>query len=201
MPTSYTGENPSPRYLLVGEILRPHGVRGELRMRVLTDYPERLKTLSEVFLSRKADDENPRSYTPTSVRFHQGYALVFFKGVADRDAADRLRGMLVMVDVANAVPLEEGEFYLYQLIGLNVVTESGEVLGKIAEVLETGANDVYIVQGGAHGEILIPVTPETILKTDIAAGQVTVRLPEGLLPERAPISANPPESSSQPDQP
>ncbi|MBE2266947.1 MAG: 16S rRNA processing protein RimM, partial [Anaerolinea sp.] len=97
---------------------------------------------------------------------------------------DRLRNLLVMVALENAVPLEEGEFYLYELIGLNVQTESGEALGTLTEVLETGANDVYVVNSPRYGEVLIPVLPETILETNIAAKRMTVRLPDGLLPEQ-----------------
>lgn len=187
MATSFTGDTPNPRYLMLGEILRPHGVRGELKMRLLTDYPERLKTLKQVFLARSVDAPSPRSYTIETVRPHQEYALIRFQDVLDRDAADRLRGMLVMIDIENAVPLEEGEFYLYQLLGLQVQTAEGEVLGKVTEVLETGANDVYVVRGDRYGEVLVPATPHTIISTDIAGGLITVSLPEGLLPGTAQI--------------
>jgi 16S rRNA processing protein RimM len=184
--TDHTPEPLNPSYLLLGEILRPHGVTGEIRMRLLTAYPERLRTLKTVYLARKPDSTTPRPFAITSVRFHQQYALVRFEGVPDRDAADRLRGLFVLIDVANAVPLEEGEFYLYQLLGLHVVTDDGRTLGTLTEVLETGANDVYVVRGEPYGEVLIPVTPDTIVKTDIAARVLTVKLPEGLLPEQTP---------------
>lgn len=190
MATSFTGDTPNPRYLLLGEILRPHGVRGEIKMRLLTDYPERLKTLERVFLARSANAPDPRAYQIESVRPHQAYALIRLVEVPDRDAADRLRGMLVMVDIENAVPLEEGEFYLYQLLGLQVQTVEGELLGKMAEVLETGANDVYVVRGERYGEILIPATSHTIISTDIAGGLITVSLPEGLLPGQTETDEN-----------
>lgn len=80
------------------------------------------------------------------------------------------------------MPLEDGEHYLYELIGMEVCTEDGELLGEIQEVLETGANDVYIVNGQQLGEVLIPVTNETILSTDVITKRIVVRLPEGLLP-------------------
>lgn len=87
-----------------------------------------------------------------------------------------------MVAIEDAVPLEEGEFYLYQVIGLEVRTESGERLGAITDVLETGANDVYVVESPQYGEVLIPVTDETIVALDFDQGIVTVKLPDGLLP-------------------
>lgn len=177
------GGPPCPRYLLLGEILRPHGIGGELRMRILTDYPERLPALKTVYLGRDPESPDVQPYLLRGVRFHQHYALLRLNGITDRDQADRLRECLVMVAIEDAVPLETGEVYLFQLIGLTVQTEDGRSLGKIIEVLETGANDVYIVSSPQHGEVLIPATGDTILKTDIENGCVVVKLPEGLLPE------------------
>jgi 16S rRNA processing protein RimM len=115
---------------------------------------------------------------------HQGYALLRFHGVGDRNAADLLRQLWVMIPLDEAVPLGEGEFYIFQMIGLDVRTEDGRSLGQITEVLETGANDVYVVDGAEYGEVLIPATEETILEIDIEVGFVVVRLPDGLLPAR-----------------
>jgi 16S rRNA processing protein RimM len=170
-----------PRFLLLGEILRPHGVRGELRMRILTDYPERITQLEKVYLAEKPDSSDPDTYRVEHMRRHQSYGLLKLEGIDDRDEADRLRQLLVMVPLEDAVPLEDGEFYLYQLIGLSVRNTAGETLGRISDVLETGANDVYVVESTVHGEFLIPVTSETVLKTDIEEGFILVNLPEGLL--------------------
>ena len=180
-----TGSEPTeaPHFLLLGEILRPHGVRGELRLRLLTDYPERINDMEWLYIGKDARSEDAEEYHVEYLRPHQdGYGLLKLAGIDDRNAADLLRQLFVMVALEDAVPLEEGEFYLYQLIGLTVETQEGVSLGVIREVLETGANDVYIVDSPERGEILIPVTDETILKTDIEAGLVVVNLPEGLLP-------------------
>ncbi len=174
-----------PSFLLVGEVLRPHGVQGELKVRVLTEYPERIATVPALYLGAGVDAPSPREVHTQSLRMHQGFALVKFREYPDRTAVERLRGLFLMVRIEDAVPLDEGEFYLYQVIGLPVRTEDGVDLGVVTEVLETGANDVYVVNGGAHGEVLIPVLPETILSTDIAGQMLTVRLPEGLLPDAA----------------
>lgn len=181
-PTGQPGILPQPDYLLIGEILRPHGIAGEVRMRVLTDYPERLSQIETLYLGRDIASPNIVKHMVEGVRMHQGYALVKFKGIDSRNQADTLRELLVMVALENAVPLDEGEYYLYQLIGLEVRTEAGEKLGSLTEVLETGANDVYIVDSPQYGEVLIPATPETIIKTDVAGGVIVVKLPEGLLP-------------------
>lgn len=170
------------KYLIVGEILRPHGVRGELRMRVLTDYPERLSKHDSVFLGQ-SPNKKLRQYTLEHVRMHKAYALLTLDGIADRDDADKLRGLKVMIDVNNAIPLEDDEIYLFQLIGMQVNNEAGDVLGTVKEVIETGANDVYVLNSEKFGEILIPITPETLLNTDTETGIILVRLPDGLLPE------------------
>jgi 16S rRNA processing protein RimM len=88
-----------------------------------------------------------------------------------------------MVAIDNAVPLEDGEFYLYQLMGVVVRTADGEELGPIIDVIETGANDVYVLESQRYGEVLFPVTDQTIVETNVPAGYIIVNLPEGLLPD------------------
>lgn len=171
-----------PRFLLLGEVLRPHGVRGELKVRVLTDYPERIAELETVYIGDAPDDDDATSYHVQHMRPQNEYGLLKLEGVDTREEADMFRQLYVMVALEDAVPLEEGEFYIYQLIGLNVQTEDGQVLGTLTEVLETGANDVYIVDSLKHGEVLIPALENTIIKTDIEAGVLIVKLPEGTLP-------------------
>lgn len=171
-----------PQYLLIGEILRPHGIRGELRTRILTDFPERIPTLDVIYLGNRADDVSPKPYHVQHMRMHQEYGLLKLDEIKDRNDAETLRGMFVMVHVRDAVPLEDDEIYTYQLIGLTVHTEDEKQLGTIESILETGANDVYIIKGGTYGEILFPVTDETVLEINTEQGYVLVRPPEGLIP-------------------
>lgn len=175
-------QSPTPQYLLIGEILRPHGILGELRMRVLTHHPEHLPQLKQIYLSKSPDAAQVTTHNLERVRMNQEYALLKLRGVDDRNQADLLRQLFVLVSIHDAIPLDEGEHYLYELIGVEVCTETGEVLGKLKEVLETGANDVYIINSPRYGEVLIPATSETIVSTDINAKTIVVRLPEGLLP-------------------
>lgn len=172
----------NPAYLLLGEVLRPHGIRGELRIRLLTDYPERIAQLETVYLADSPEPTKVVPYHVQGMRRNADYGLLKLREIPDRTQAERLRGLYVLIDIAHAIPLEADEFYLYQLIGLRVETNTGEALGTLVEVLETGANDVYIVDSPRYGEILIPVTGETIVKTDVQAGVMIVSLPEGLLP-------------------
>lgn len=171
----------APQYLILGEVLRPHALRGELRIRILTDYPERIIAGKTIYLAEEIDSQ-AAAYQVEYLRANKEYGLLKLRGIENRDQADLLRELLVLTDIDDAVPLEAGEFYLYEMIGLDVQTEDGETLGKLVEVLETGANDVYIIDSPRYGEVLIPAIDQTILKTDIDAGIMTVRLPEGLLP-------------------
>jgi 16S rRNA processing protein RimM len=172
-----------PGYLLLGKVLRPHGVRGELRVSTLTDFPERIDSLENVYLGNSPEDTTPKPYPVESVRLHQDYILLKFKNVPDRNAAELLRDLYVMIDIANAAPLDEDEFYLYELIGMMVQTEDGRKLGEIVDVLETGANDVYIIESDKYGEILFPAHAETLIEFNFDDGVVIVKPPEGLLPD------------------
>jgi len=174
----------TPRYLLIGEIMRPHGVRGEVKVKLLTDYPERIPQLEVVYLGRSANATSVRALHVETLRMHQGFGLIKLKEIVDRSAAERLRGHFLMVAIDDAVPLEEGEFYLYQLIDLEVRTEAGTVIGRLVEVLETGANDVYVIDSPQHGEVLVPAVPDYVLETNIAQGYLVARIPPELLPMR-----------------
>lgn len=176
-----------PKFLQLGDILRPHGVRGELRVRVLTEYPDRLPELKRVYLGATPFDPKPTPYTITNVRFDRQYALMTLKEVDDRDAADRLRGLSLMVAIEDAVPLEEGEVYLFQLIGMRVVIEAtGEDIGEIIDIAETGGNDNYIVKSEALGEFAIPAIPQVVLRIDTEGQRVLIQPMDGLLPTQRP---------------
>jgi 16S rRNA processing protein RimM len=170
-----------PRYLLLGEILRPHGIRGELRMRILTDFPERIPSLDAVHIGIGPASPDVTAYQVEHMRLHQAYGLLKLRGIDDRNQAEPLRDLFVMVPLEDAVPLEPGEFYLYQLIGLAVETADGEALGTVRDIIETGANDVYVVASPTYGEVLLPAIDEVIVRVDIAAGVMVVNLIEGLL--------------------
>lgn len=169
-----------PKYLVVGEILRPHGLRGEVRMRLITDYPDHLATLKSVFVGESADDRNLMELDLLGIRFHKSYALLSLDGYCNRDDAGQLRGKQVLVSVCDAVPLEPGEYYLYQLVGMQVL-DRGRSLGLVKEVLQTGANDVYLVQSDQFGEVLVPAHEETIQSIDFKNEVINMTLPDGLL--------------------
>lgn len=152
-------------------------------MRVLTDYPDHLPQLDSVYLGDSPDDTALEKHGLEAVRFNKDLALLSLAGCRNRNDAELLRDKVVMISIDQAAPLEEGEYYLFQLIGLRVVADQIEI-GQIKEVLQTGANDVYVVHSDEFGEVLIPAHDETILNIDFDAGVITMALPEGLLPPR-----------------
>jgi 16S rRNA processing protein RimM len=171
-----------PRFLIIGEIAKPHGLLGEMRVVVHTDLPERFTWLETVYLGERRGGDIPQPVPVASVRYHQDWVLLKLVGYEDRDAAGSLSGRLLYVPESEAIPLEEGDYFLYQLEGLAVYEEDGRLLGRLTGILETGANNVFIVQGD-YGEVLLPDIPEVILTIDFEARRMTVHLLEGLLPQ------------------
>jgi 16S rRNA processing protein RimM len=164
----------SPSLLAVGRVLRPHGVRGDLLLASLTDFPEHLGEIDTVYLGEKAEP-----HAVAAFRQHRGQLLLKLAGVPDRDSADAFRGQLVQIRRQAAAPLPAGNYYHHDILGLSAVTDEGERLGEVVEIIETGANDVYVVRGEA-GEILLPAIRSVILEISLAKRQITVHLIDGL---------------------
>lgn len=173
------------QYLVVARVVRPHGVRGDLRVQALTAFPERMNRLEQIFLSRDPDDPARFvSHTVQRIRPDKGDMwLLHLEGVEDRDLADEWRDHYVLVSLADAVPLEADEVYLFQVMGLSVQTRDGRVLGRVTDIIETGANDVFVVRGELYGEVLIPHIDSVVRQIDVEAGIVWIDPLPGLLPE------------------
>ena len=165
-----------PLYLSVGFLRRPHGVNGEIIMDLHTDFPERMKKGRKIFVG---DDHKPMTFE--NVRSHANGLLVKFKGVNTSDEAGMYRNQWVFIRQKDAPALPEGQFYKHELLGLNVIDEKDERLGELVEIIETGANDVYLVRDDLGKEILLPAIPSVILDLQPARGFVRVHLLEGLV--------------------
>lgn len=163
-----------PLYLSIGFLRRPHGVKGEIIMDLHTDFPERMKKGRKVFVG-----EEHRPMTLTNVRPHQNGLLVKFDDIDTPEDAGLFRNRWVYVQ-AKDVPLPEGQHYKHELLGLKVVDEDNNPLGELVEILETGANDVYVVRDDSGKETLLPNIPSVILGLDIDARTMRVHLLEGL---------------------
>lgn len=168
-------EEEFPAFLAVGKICRPHGLRGEVWLEVYTDFPERLKAGKVVYAG-----ERHERLVIRQARAHKDGLLLAFEEFHTPEETERLRNRILYVAREDAAPLAEGEYYYYQLVGLTVVEERGQELGRLSEVLITGANDVYIVRG-ERGEILLPAIPQVIRQIDLATRRMTVHLLPGLV--------------------
>ena len=165
-----------PAFLLVGILHRPHGVRGEMIMSIMTDFPERLKPGTKLYLGVAHEQ-----VTIKSLRHHNRGQLIALEGYESREAVSHLRNYELFVSAADRPPLPDGEFYLHQIIGLQVVSDQGQELGRVAEWIETGANGVYIVRDQEGNEVLLPDIDEVVLKIDLDNQQMVVHLLDGLL--------------------
>jgi len=173
-----SGSNgPELRYLAIGKISRAHGLRGEVSVTVLTEFPERFETTEQVYLG---DQFQAVPYRVVGHRWHKHNVLLLLEGVSDRTQAEQLRGQYVQVPLDEAIPPPAGTCYLYQLYGLQVITTAGQQLGTIVDIIETGANDVYVVENQDR-QILLPAIAEVIQTVDLDQGQVIVQLIDGLI--------------------
>ena len=160
---------PDPDRLIVGRIVAAQGAHGDFRMAVLASHPEHLEEIEEVYLG-----DEPEARRLLRVRFRGDEALLRVEGLTSPADVVERRGRLVRIDRAAAPELPEGEYYHYELIGLDVVDTEGRPLGRLAEIIETGANDVYVVIG-PEGELLFPAIEEVVLEVDPAAGRMVVK--------------------------
>ncbi len=176
------GSKIEPRFLIIGRIRKPHGVRGDLKVSILADEPKRFNSLERVFVSADSKAHSPLEQQVEKVRLLQSDAIVKFAGIDTPEVARTFNSQWLFVSAEDALQLAEGELYSYQLIGMEVVTNEGQRIGIIDQILETGANDVLVVQG-EKGEILLPDIPDVVESIDIDSSIVIVNLLDGLIEE------------------
>ena len=165
-------------YLRVGVISSTHGIAGEVKVFPTTDDNNRFKKLKQVFL------DTGKEYLELEVervRFFKQMVIVKFKGINNINDIEKYKGKDLLVTRENAVPLEEDEYFIYDIMGAQVVDEEGKEIGTLVEVLATGANDVYVVKTPQGKEILMPVIDECILDIDFDNKVVTAHIMPGLL--------------------
>jgi 16S rRNA processing protein RimM len=160
-------------FIIIGRILAPWGGEGKLKIRVITDFPQRFASSATVYINRQP-------MTIDSTEEHKGELIIKLNAVDSIEAAQRLQGQPVEIHHSQVYSLPEGQYYQFQLIGLEVWTTRGELLGNITEVLGAKSNDNYIVKGD-QGQILIPAIEDVVKSIDLNQGRITIEAIPGLL--------------------
>jgi 16S rRNA processing protein RimM len=167
-------EDASQGYVTVGRILGPWGLRGDLKVEPLTDFPERFALGCSLYVKGVA-------YAIERCRWYKGKVYIKLSGIDSATAAEALRERFLEVPEEELKPLSEGEYYQFQILGLEVRTTEGQPLGKVTQILSTGSNDVFVVRGEG-GELLIPALDDVVKAIDLNGRWIEVELVEGLLP-------------------
>ena len=165
------------QFLQVGVISSTHGIRGEVKVFQTTDDPLRFKKLKKVLLDTGREQ---LELEVQSVKFFKEFVIGKFKGIDNINDIEKYKGKGLFVPREDAVPLDEDEYYIADLIGMEVFTEDGR-FGVVKDVMETGANEVYIVESDDHGEVLIPAIRQCVLDVNVEEKKMLVRLLDGLI--------------------
>lgn len=165
----------SDPWLVVGRVVAPFGIRGELKVRVLTDFPERF-TERPLYVG----DDRARFEVARWRPHGANVAVLTLQGVASRDAAEKLRNVALYARVEDAARLPKGEYYVHQIVGLEAVADDGREIGRVVDVIPTGSNDVYAVQTPDEREVLVPAIKDVVVRIDLKAGRLVIRPIEGL---------------------
>lgn len=164
--------------LLIGTIVAPFGVRGQVKLKAYTDRPDHIaRNVRTILIGKDRSEHTLRRLT----EHKPGLLIADIQGVTTRDAAEELRGAEVFIRAADAAPLDPDEFFLHDLVGLAVRTEDREAVGKVREVLETGAGPILVIARPGAADALVPMVRDFIAHLDIPGGTVTIRPIEGLL--------------------
>ncbi len=162
-----------PLFLTIGRILAPWGIKGEVKIQVLTDFPDSFATQNQVYL-------NGHPLTIERSQHHDKHLIIKLATIDDRGAAEKLRGYDVEIPLSQAHTLPEGEYYPLQLIGLKVQTEEGEPLGEVVDIWLRESNDIYVVRG-QRGQILVPAIEDVVKSIDLQNGTMVIEVITGLL--------------------
>ena len=163
--------------LQVGVISSTHGIRGEVKVFPTTDDPDRIRKLKQVILDTGREQ---KSLEIEGVKFFKQFVILKFKDIDNINDIEKYKGKSLYVTREHAVKLKKDEYFIADLIGIQVVSDEGEALGTISDVLQTGANDVYVVSKDGAKDLLIPAIHACIQNVDVAAGQMEVHLLPGL---------------------
>ena len=164
-------------YFEIGKVTGTHGIRGTMRVFPTTEDPSRFERLKEVIFQLRGRQE---VFHIQKVAYQKQFILLTVKEITDINVAELYKTASILIPDAQAIPLEEDEYYTRDLYGLTVVTDAGEELGKLEEIFSTGSNDVYVVKKEGAKDLLLPAIKDVVLAVDPAEKKMTVHLLEGL---------------------
>lgn len=164
--------------LEVGQIVNTFGIKGEVKVIPFTDNINRFDDLKKVYVKTKKED---KLYKVENVRYHKNMVLLKLEGIDNPEQAELLKNAFLEIDREDAVPLKEGQFFIADLIGLEVYTDEGKLLGKVDDIYNTGANDIYVVKDELGKQILLPGIKEVIKQVDLESEKIIVHLIPGLI--------------------
>lgn len=164
--------------LEIGQIINTFGIKGEVKVFPLTDDIKRFDDLETVYVKNKKESQ---LYNIESIKYHKNFVLIKFKEINTVEQAETLRNSYLEVDRAQAIPLNEGEYFIADLIGLEVYSDEGKLIGKVDDIYNTGANDIYVVKYDLGKQTLLPGIKDVIKNVDLEKGQIIVHLIPGLI--------------------
>ena len=166
------------KYLEIGQIVNTFGIKGMVKIKPFTDDINRFDRLKKIYISNK---NGKKEYQIQEVKYHKSMVLMKLEGVDTPEQADLLRQSYLLVYRADEEPLEEGVYYIVDLLGLEVYTDDNKLLGKVDDIFNTGSNDIYVVKDEMGKQILLPGIPDVLKNVDLEKGIITVHLIPGLI--------------------
>lgn len=166
------------KYLEIGQIVNTFGIKGMVKVKPFTDDIRRFDRLEKVYIKKQNQKEE---YEIEEVKYHKDMVLIKFKGIENPEEANLLRNSYLIVDREKEEPLEEGRYYIVDMLGMDVYTEEGELLGILEDIFNTGSNDIYVVKNELGKQVLLPALKEVIKQVDIENKKMIVHLIPGLI--------------------
>lgn len=166
------------KYLEIGQIVNTFGIKGMVKIKPFTDDINRFDKLETIYIENR---KGRKEYEIEEVKYHKNMVLMKLKGIDTPEEADLLRQSYLLVDRRKEEPLEEGVYYIVDLLGLEAYTDEGQLLGKIDDIFNTGSNDVYVIKDELGKQILLPGLPEVLKQVDLESGKIIFHLIPGLM--------------------
>ena len=166
------------KYLEIGQIVNTFGIKGEVKINPFTDDIKRFDKLKTIYIENK---KVKKEYKIENVKYHKNMVIMKIKDIDTIEQAEELRNAYILIDREDEEPLEDGIYYIVDLIGLEVYTDEGKLLGKVDDIFNTGSNDIYVVKNEFGKQVLLPGIPDVLKQVDLEHKKITVHLIPGLI--------------------